>query len=233
MLVISSLVEWLLAFKEAMLHVAVHYKCSELCIAPWQATCFVMDPHVMCTVGVVFVVSFLLHQWNWLRAHKGGYTLVTLPRTVTPHRDSVDGTRDHVIYQNWLRGNVTGMLGELLVFGRRINGMIRLRPEQVWTCNVTRHHSPTGTPQWVFNFLTFFEGTLYKSNCIIFILSWYGTHIKIRSKLVVIVMTGSQKITLWGPQGTPLGMLRVKRGNTVQLIPPVVRLRVHLSIKLH
>jgi hypothetical protein len=31
--------------------------------------------------------------------HKGGYTLVTLPRTVTPNRDSVDGTRDHVTYQ--------------------------------------------------------------------------------------------------------------------------------------
>jgi hypothetical protein len=30
---------------------------------------------------------------------KGGYTLVTLPRTVTPYRDSVDGTRDHVTYQ--------------------------------------------------------------------------------------------------------------------------------------
>jgi hypothetical protein len=30
---------------------------------------------------------------------KGGYTLVTLPRTVTPYRDSVDGTRDHVKYQ--------------------------------------------------------------------------------------------------------------------------------------
>ena len=25
---------------------------------------------------------------------KGGYTLVTLPRTVTPDCDSVDGTRD-------------------------------------------------------------------------------------------------------------------------------------------
>jgi hypothetical protein len=32
-------------------------------------------------------------------ASKGGYTLVTLPRTVTPYRDSVDGTRDHVTYQ--------------------------------------------------------------------------------------------------------------------------------------
>jgi hypothetical protein len=30
---------------------------------------------------------------------KGGYTIVTLPRTVTPYRDSVDGTRDHVTYQ--------------------------------------------------------------------------------------------------------------------------------------
>ena len=30
---------------------------------------------------------------------KGGYTLVTLPRTVTPYRDSVDGTRDRVTYQ--------------------------------------------------------------------------------------------------------------------------------------
>ena len=35
------------------------------------------------------------------------------------------------------------------------------------------------------------------------------THTKIRSKLVVIVTTGSQKITLWGPQRTPLGILRV------------------------
>ena len=30
---------------------------------------------------------------------KGGYTLVTLPRVVTPYRDSVDGTRDRVTYQ--------------------------------------------------------------------------------------------------------------------------------------
>jgi hypothetical protein len=30
---------------------------------------------------------------------KGGYTLVTLPRSVTPYRESVDGTRDHVMYQ--------------------------------------------------------------------------------------------------------------------------------------
>ena len=32
-------------------------------------------------------------------ASKGGYTLVTLPRIVTPYRDSVDGTRDRVMYQ--------------------------------------------------------------------------------------------------------------------------------------
>jgi hypothetical protein len=30
-----------------------------------------------------------------------------------------------------------GMFGALSVFGIRIKGMIRLRPEQVWTCNVT------------------------------------------------------------------------------------------------
>ena len=32
-------------------------------------------------------------------ASLGGYTLVTLPRIVTPYRDSVDGTRDRVTYQ--------------------------------------------------------------------------------------------------------------------------------------
>ena len=30
---------------------------------------------------------------------KGGYTLVTLPRIVTPYCDSVDGTRDRVTHQ--------------------------------------------------------------------------------------------------------------------------------------
>jgi hypothetical protein len=30
---------------------------------------------------------------------KGGSTLVTLPRIVTPYRDSVDETRDRVTYQ--------------------------------------------------------------------------------------------------------------------------------------
>jgi len=32
------------------------------------------------------------------RSYKGGFTLVTLPRIVTPYRDSVDGTRDSVTY---------------------------------------------------------------------------------------------------------------------------------------
>ena len=64
-------------------------------------------------------------------------------------------------------------------------------------------------PTCVFNSFTFFERILYKSNCIIFIFSWCATHTKIRSKLVVIVMAWSQKITLWGPQRTPLGILRV------------------------
>ena len=44
------------------------------------------------------------------------------------------------VTKSWLRGNVTGMFGVLSVFGHRVKGMIRLWPEQVWTCNVTRHH---------------------------------------------------------------------------------------------
>ena len=35
-------------------------------------------------------------KWNLA---KGRYTLVTLPRNVTPYRDSVDETCDHVTYQ--------------------------------------------------------------------------------------------------------------------------------------
>jgi len=51
----------------------------------------------------------------------------------------VDGTRDRVSIKSWLRGHVTGLFGALSVFGRRIKGMIRLRPEQAWTDNVTRN----------------------------------------------------------------------------------------------
>jgi hypothetical protein len=35
--------------------------------------------------------------------YKGGYTLVTLPRIVTPYRDSVDETRARVTYQKLVR----------------------------------------------------------------------------------------------------------------------------------
>jgi hypothetical protein len=31
--------------------------------------------------------------------YEGGFTLVTLSRTVTPYRESVDGTGGHVTYQ--------------------------------------------------------------------------------------------------------------------------------------
>jgi hypothetical protein len=58
----------------------------------------------------------------------------------------VDGTRDHVTYQKLITPNVTGMYGALSVFGLRIKGMIRLRNEQVWACNVTRHHRPLISP---------------------------------------------------------------------------------------
>ena len=78
-------------------------------------------------------------------------------------------------------------------------------------------------PTWVFNFFMFFERILYKSNCIIFIFSWFATHTKIRSKLVVIVTAGSQKITLWGPQRTPLGVLRVKASRLLYLQNPLNR----------
>jgi hypothetical protein len=70
---------------------------------------------------------------------KGGYTIVTLPRIVTPYLDSVDGTRVHV-------GNVTGMFGALSVFGHLVKWMIQSRPKRVWTCNVTRHHFPLLSP---------------------------------------------------------------------------------------
>jgi len=79
-------------------------------------------------------------------------------------------------------------------------------------CNVLYQAGSRWDPKWVFNFLRFFEWILYKSNYIIFILRWCGTHTEIRSKLVDIVRAGSQKITIWGPQRTPtpLGILRVK-----------------------
>jgi len=42
----------------------------------------------------------LLHLYRRTASlRKDGYTLVTLPRIVTPYRDSADGTRDRVTYQ--------------------------------------------------------------------------------------------------------------------------------------
>ena len=38
-------------------------------------------------------------QLTWTAYSKGGSTLVTLPRILTPYRDSVDGTRDGITYQ--------------------------------------------------------------------------------------------------------------------------------------
>ena len=69
---------------------------------------------------------------------KGGPTLVTFPRTVTPYRDSVDATHDRVTYQKsvtWWRYRLV----RCAVSGRRIKGMMRLQPEQAWTCDVTHH----------------------------------------------------------------------------------------------
>jgi len=40
-----------------------------------------------------------LEEQRAVRNSKGGYTLVTLPRIVTPYRDCVDGTRARVTYQ--------------------------------------------------------------------------------------------------------------------------------------
>ena len=72
----------------------------------------------------------------------GRYTLVTLPRNVTPYRDSVDGNCNHVTYKKLVTRLRLGLFGVLSVFGRRVKGMVRLWPEQVWTGNVTRHHRP-------------------------------------------------------------------------------------------
>ena len=49
------------------------------------------------TVACYFFFHLLIRLHSLVL--KGGYTLVTLRRAVTPYRDSVDGTRDHVTYQ--------------------------------------------------------------------------------------------------------------------------------------
>ena len=96
-----------------------------------------MKSRIQCRPSVPFAVHLLLN------APKGGYTLVALPRIVTPYRDSVDGNRARVTYQKFVYAvTLRAFFGVLSVFGRRIKGMIRLRPEQVWTCNVTSIVTP-------------------------------------------------------------------------------------------
>jgi hypothetical protein len=45
------------------------------------------------------IKSMMSHGITGLERVKGGYTLATIPRTITPYRDSVEGTRNHVTYQ--------------------------------------------------------------------------------------------------------------------------------------
>jgi hypothetical protein len=46
------------------------------------------------------ICFYLPSKLFWNISHfKGGYTLVTLPRIVTPYRDNVDETRARVTYQ--------------------------------------------------------------------------------------------------------------------------------------
>jgi len=47
------------------------------------------------TVLLIAVEPVVLHSADG----KGGYTLVKLPRIVTPYRDSADGTHGRVTYQ--------------------------------------------------------------------------------------------------------------------------------------
>ena len=104
---------------------------------------------------------------------------------------------------------------------------LKIRIKKFRIRNVVYQAGSRWDPKCVFNFLGSFERTLCKSNYIIFILSWCGTHTKIRSKLVDIVTAGSQKITLWGPRRTPLGILRVN--GTRWFITAFTRAR-HLSL---
>jgi len=45
-----------------------------------------------------------------MRKYKGGSTLVTLPRNVTPYRDSVNGARDRVTYQQLVTRSRYGLV---------------------------------------------------------------------------------------------------------------------------
>jgi hypothetical protein len=49
--------------------------------------------------GLLVSVLKVTYHTGMNSTDKGGYTLVTLPRIITPYRDSVDGTRDRVTCQ--------------------------------------------------------------------------------------------------------------------------------------
>jgi len=59
-----------------------------------------MEVHIyVCMCVYVYIYIYGGANVTWHMTFKSGYTLVTLPRIVTPYRDSVDGTRDRVTYQ--------------------------------------------------------------------------------------------------------------------------------------
>ena len=105
-----------------------------------------------------------------LPRHKEGPHLSRHRVPLTPFRDRVDGTLDRVAYQSWLRGNVTGLFGVLSVFGRRIKGMIRLRPELVWTSD----KSPPSALLSSFSFLTLLSWRVVRNCSVVWFLERFG-----------------------------------------------------------
>jgi hypothetical protein len=64
------------------------------------ADCNVSDKTTMTVLSAYQIIMLpVTFQHKALLFCKDGHTLVTLPRIVTPYRDSVDGTRDRVTYQ--------------------------------------------------------------------------------------------------------------------------------------
>jgi len=79
---------------------------------------------------------------------KGGSTLVTLLRDLTPFRDSVGGTRDRVTYQKLVTRSSYGLVRCAVGTWPSHQRDDMVRPEQVWTCRVTRHHRPLLCPSF-------------------------------------------------------------------------------------
>jgi hypothetical protein len=48
---------------------------------------------------IITLFKWCVYVCTYIGAYKGGHTLVTLPRTVMPYRDIVDGTCDHIMHQ--------------------------------------------------------------------------------------------------------------------------------------